>query len=73
MSKYREHVERSIGTLLNRFTGQPYYFYTESDNHCYLYPLLYKGSTLKKGFRIVEGIRTILLCKEYQQWDCRIS
>ncbi len=42
---------KSVGTLVNRFTNQPYYSYTESDSHCYLYYLLYKGSTMKKGFK----------------------
>jgi len=61
-------VEGAIKTLRNKFLESPYFCYTESDLHCYLYYLLYQGSTFKKPARVlVKGkpATTILLHKEY--------
>lgn len=57
--------ENAIRGLITRFRAHPYAFYTESDLHCYLYHLLYRGGLINGLYRTAEGQDTILLHKEY--------
>jgi len=63
-------VECAINCLKNKFLESPYFFYTESDMHCYLYHLLYQESLLREPVNVAVGkeahvAQTIRLHKEY--------
>jgi len=61
-------VESAVKTLRNKFGQSPYFFYKESDMHCYMYHLLFQGITLKKRSYVLTNrnrVATVQLHKEY--------
>lgn len=63
-------VENAIKHLENKFLESPYFFYTESDMHCYLYHQLFQERLLREAVNVAVGkeahvAQTIRLHKEY--------
>lgn len=58
-------IEDCIENLLAKFRTNPFFFYTESDMHCYLYHLLLQDKRLQREYSTRNGMPTILLHREY--------
>ncbi|MEA2090415.1 MAG: hypothetical protein U9O89_06650 [Thermoproteota archaeon] len=58
-------VGNCIKKLLTKFMENPFFFYTESDMHCYLYHLLLQEEELLTEYPTKDEIPTILLHREY--------
>lgn len=63
-------IEDAIKYLKNKFLESPYFFYTESDMHCYLYHQLFQESYLREPVNVAVDkearvVKTIRLHKEY--------
>jgi hypothetical protein len=64
--KFVNIAESSINSLVDSFRETPYFFYTESDLHTYLYyQILGKLSLEDWKCRTQDGKLSILLHKEY--------
>jgi len=61
-----EKTESAIDDLITAFKANPYFFYTESDLHCYLYNEIYSKLPLEDWqCKTKDGKSSILLHKEY--------
>jgi hypothetical protein len=59
-------VESAIGNLITTFKKSPYFFYAESDLHCYLYSGVFNELPLEDWqCKTKDGKLSILLHKEY--------
>lgn len=59
-------VESHVKTLVNRFKGRPYNFFTESDIHSYLYLAFYRDKRFSKQYPTADpSVKTILIHREY--------
>jgi len=59
-------IESHIKTLVNRFKGRAYNFFTESDIHSYLYLVFYRDKRFSKQYPTADpSVRTILIHREY--------
>jgi len=58
-------VENCIGKLLAKFKENPFFFYTESDMHCYLYHFLLQDEKLQRKYLTKDGMPMILLHRGY--------
>lgn len=59
-------IESHIKTLVSRFKGRAYNFFTETDIHSYLYLVFYRDKLFSKPYPTADpSVKTILIHREY--------